>query len=158
MNTPRRPLLAVPEPGESAAVTVCQAGSGSRQDNTPITKEDDVMITSTDEDQAWSAAELRRQRVGGAWVDLGCTAFALVVDLMFIAAGVYFFHNGFLPGWLDGHGGVWAWFGAGAVACWWVLVETPHAMSQLNGAYWQLYSDRLDARLAESLGEGWARR
>jgi hypothetical protein len=84
----------------------------------------------------------------GAWVDLGCTAFALLVDLLAIAAAVHFFHTGLLPGWHEHHGGTWAWFGAGADACWWVLVETPDAAAQLAGAWWQLSTDRLYARIA----------
>lgn len=103
-------------------------------------------------------AERRRQPHAGAWVDLGCTAFALVIDLLAIAAVAYLFHTGFLPRWLDHHGGTWAWFGAGAVACWWVLVETPNALSQLSGAYWQLSSDRLYARITAALAEDGAGR
>lgn len=103
-------------------------------------------------------AELRRRRIADAWVQLGCCVFALVVDLLLIAAGVHFFRTGFLPAWLDGHGGTWAWFGAGAVACWWVGVETPNAISQLGAAHSQLTSERLQARFAAALGEEWARR
>jgi hypothetical protein len=152
MNTPGKPLRAVPDP------TGYSAKSAKHQNGT---KEDDLMNTDTNTAQPpgeLTEAELRRQRIAGAWIELGCTAFALIVDLLFIAVAAYFFHTGLLPGWLDGHGGVWAWFGAGAVACWWVLVETPHALSQLRWAYWQLYSDRLDARIADALAEDGAHR
>lgn len=94
----------------------------------------------------------------GAWVDLGCTAFALIVDLLVIVAAVHFFRTGFLPGWLDSHGGTWAWFGAGAAACWWVLVETPDALSQLTGAYWQRSSDRLYSGITAMPAEDGAQR
>jgi len=119
------------------------------------------MITDTNSDHTPDepvSAQLRRRRIADAWVQLGCCVFALVVDLLVIAAGVHFFRTGFLPTWLDGHGGVWAWFGAGALACWWVGVETPHAISQLGFAHSQLTSERLQARFAAVLGEDWARR
>ena len=119
------------------------------------------MITYTTPDQAPDepvSAQLRRQRIADAWVQLGCCVFALLVDLLLIAVGVHLFRTGFLPTWLDGHGGTWAWFGAGAVACWWVGSETPNAISQLGAAQSQLTSERLQARFAAALGEDWDQR
>ncbi|MGI8814874.1 MAG: hypothetical protein ACR2G2_06180 [Pseudonocardia sp.] len=97
---------------------------------------------------------LEPRGVFGIYNDLGCAVLGLLLDVVMVAAVAHYWDSGLIPGWLDTHGGRWAWLAAGAAGAV-LLADLAAAVIRLDREAGRLLVHRRAARTrAAAAGRG----